>query len=181
MINEKQKIRISKFLSLVLRHKPQTIGIELDENGWTDVETLIEKSKQKGLDFDLEILDYVVETNSKKRFAFNDDKSKIRASQGHSIQIDLGYTTQMPPTILYHGTGQQSVEIIKKTGLKKLQRHHVHLSQDLETATAVGKRHGKPFIFKVLAAQMQADGHEFFVSENGVWLVDFVPVEYLKY
>lgn len=180
MISEKENTKISKFLSLVLRHQPETIGIELDENGWTNIETLIEKSSKKGLHFDREILNHIVETNAKKRFAFNDSNDKIRANQGHSIEVELGYAPQKPPTVLYHGTGQKSVNSIKLTGLEKRQRQQVHLSKDIETAIAVGQRHGKPFIFEVLAEQMYNDKHEFFLSDNGVWLTDNVPTKYLK-
>ena len=180
MISEKENTKISKFLSLVLRHQPETIGIILDENGWTDVETLIEISNNNGVYFDKIILNHIVETNTKKRFAFNESNEKIRANQGHSIEIELGLVSQKPPTILYHGTGQKSVNSIKLTGLEKRQRHQVHLSKDIETAIAVGQRHGRPFVFEVLAEQMYMDKYEFFLSENGVWLTDKVPTKYLK-
>ena len=173
-------IQISKFLSLILRHKPETIGIQLDENGWADVKTLIEKSSEHGVQFSMEDLKHIVETNSKKRFAFNDTFNKIRASQGHSIEVDLGYISKHPPEILYHGTGEKSVHSILNTGLEKRNRQHVHLSNDIETAIKVGQRHGKPFVFIVLAEQMHNDQFEFFLSENGVWLTDHVPVKYLK-
>jgi putative RNA 2'-phosphotransferase len=180
MINEKQITHISKFLSLVLRHKPETIGIQLDENGWTDVELLLERSNSYGINFDKDILKHIVATNSKKRFAFNDNLDKIRASQGHSINIELGYTHQKPPEILYHGTGDKSVESILEKGLEKRNRQQVHLSSDVETAIKVGQRHGKPFVFKVLAEQMYNDKFEFYRSDNGVWLTDNVPTKYLK-
>lgn len=180
MINEKQIIEISKFLSLVLRHKPETIGIQLDENGWTDVDKLIEKSNSYGIRFDKEILKLVVDTNSKKRFAYNETLDKIRASQGHSVDIELGYVNQKPPEILFHGTGEKSIQSILDTGLEKRTRQHVHLSNDIETAVKVGQRHGKPVVFKVLAKQMYIDKFEFFLSDNGVWLTDNVPTKYLK-
>lgn len=180
MINEKQTTTISKFLSLVLRHQPETIGIELDENGWTEVDDLIAKANTHGIKFDREILNYIVETNAKKRFAFNEMFDKIRASQGHSVEIELGYTNQQPPAILYHGTGEQSVQSILKNGLEKRSRQHVHLSKDIETATKVGQRHGKPVVLNVLAEQMYKDGFHFFLSDNGVWLTDHVPVIYIK-
>lgn len=170
----------SKFLSLVLRHKPQTIGIELDENGWTSVEDLIDKMNAKGRRIDFETLQLVVEADNKTRYSFNEDKSKIRANQGHSVQIDLDYKPTLPPDILYHGTAARFVDSILKTGLEKRNRHHVHLSADLETASAVGNRHGKLVIFEVLAGKMHANGFEFFVSDNGVWLTDQVPVDYLR-
>ena len=180
MISDKQITSISKFLSLVLRHQPEIIGIQLDQNGWADVAELIEKSNNYGVKFDKETLNHIVETNAKKRFAFNDTFDKIRASQGHSIEIDLGYTNQMPPKILYHGTGEKSVQSIIDTGLEKRSRQHVHLSSDIETAIKVGERHGVPFVFKVLAEQMYSDNFQFFISDNGVWLTDNVPTKYLK-
>jgi len=180
MISEKQLTQISKFLSLVLRHQPETIAIQLDENGWTDVKDLIDKANNYGIKFDRETLNHIVATNPKKRFAFNETLDKIRASQGHSIEIELGYTNQKPPEILFHGTGEKSVQSILETGLEKQSRQHVHLSSDIETALKVGQRHGKPFIFKVLAEQMYNDNFQFFISDNGVWLTDNVPTKYLK-
>lgn len=180
MISEKQQTHISKFLSLVLRHKPETIGIELDQNGWTDVDELIEKSNNYGVKFDSEVLIQVVQTNPKKRFAFNETFDKIRASQGHSIVVGLGYTNQKPPELLFHGTGEKAVQSILDKGIERRSRQHVHLSSDFETAIKVGQRHGKPFVFKVLAAQMYAADFQFFISENGVWLTDYVPIKYLE-
>ena len=181
MSKRNDHITISKFLSLVLRHKPETIGIDIDENGWAEVSQLIEKSNKQGVDIDLEILTAVVTNSDKKRFCFNDIKSKIRANQGHSLKIDLGYTPKQPPQILYHGTGVKSVTSISVTGLNKRSRHHVHLSSDIETAINVAQRHGKPFVFIVLAEQMYLDKFQFFLSDNGVWLTKGVPVKYLKY
>jgi len=180
MISNKQLISTSKFLSLVLRHKPETIGIQLDDNGWTDVKILIEKSNSHGIAIDLETLKHIVETNSKKRFAFNETLDRIRASQGHSVEIELGYTNQKPPEILYHGTGEKSVQSILNMGIEKGSRQHVHLSGDIETAIKVGQRHGKPFVIEVLSEQMYKDGFEFYLSDNGVWLTDNVPTKYLK-
>lgn len=180
MLPEKEITKISKFLSLVLRHQPETIGITLDENGWTDVNVLIEKSKGAGITYNLDTLKHVVETNNKKRFAFNEKFNRIRASQGHSVEIDLGYSPQVPPEILYHGTAAKSVESIWLSGLEKRSRRHVHLSNDLETAVKVGQRHGKVFVFEVHAGLMYTDKVEFFLSENGVWLTDNVPAKYLK-
>ena len=180
MISEKQNIKISKFLSLVLRHKPETIQIQLDDNGWVSVRELIEKLNNNGKAINLEILKYVVETNSKKRFAFNDNKTKIRASQGHSLQIDLKYKPINPPDKLYHGTSERFLNSILKSGIEKRNRQHVHLSSDIETALKVGQRHGKPVILKIQTAKMHMDGHKFYLSENNVWLTDYVPVEYIK-
>lgn len=172
---------ISKFLSLVLRHKPEKIGIDLDENGWTQVSQLIEKSKKHGIDIDFEILSAIVATSDKKRFAFDETQSKIRANQGHSLEIKLGYSPQQPPEILYHGTGEKYVASILATGLDKRNRHHVHLSNDIETALSVGQRHGKPFVFIILAEQMFLDKFDFFLSDNGVWLTETVPTKYLTH
>lgn len=180
MINEKENIRISKFLSLVLRHQPETINIQLDDNGWTDVDVLIAQMNKTGPFVSREVLHYIVDTNSKKRFAFNSDKTKIRASQGHSIEVELGYEPKEPPAILYHGTAEASLAFIFKTGLEKRSRHHVHLSADTETAVKVGQRHGNPVVLLVAAQEMSANGYQFFLSENNVWLTDHVPVKYLS-
>ena len=171
----------SKFLSLILRHKPETIGLKLDPNGWVNVIELLTQMNKNGRQLNMSELEYVVETNNKKRFEFNDDKTKIRASQGHSLGVDLQYESKTPPTILYHGTSTTFVESIKASGLLKLKRDHVHLSSDTDTATKVGSRHGKPFIFEVLAGEMVENGFKFYQSTNGVWLTDHVPSKYLKY
>jgi putative RNA 2'-phosphotransferase len=172
---------ISKFLSLVLRHAPETIKLSLDVNGWADVDELLKQCNafQKKLDF--ETLEYVVETNDKKRFAFNDDKTKIRASQGHSVTVDLDIKPVIPPDVLFHGTVEKFLEAIKKEGLQKMSRQHVHLSKDIETATKVASRRGKPVILNIETQRMVQDGYLFYCSENGVWLTDEVPVEYIKF
>lgn len=180
MISEKENTRISKFLSLVLRHQPQTIGIQLDENGWVPVDILLKQLVTHGHNVSKEILDHVVVTNSKKRFAYNDDETKIRANQGHSFEVDLSYTPQQPPAILYHGTAERSLDSIFKTGLEKRNRHHVHLSMDISTALTVGSRYGKPVLLTVAAGEMYTDGYSFYVSDNNVWLTDHVPVKYLN-
>ena len=179
-MDTKTTTTVSKFLSLVLRHQPELIGIELDTQGWVDVAILIKQLNANGTFVDRALLDHVVETNSKKRFAFSDNRERIRASQGHSISVELGYSAQTPPDILFHGTGEKSVTSILSTGLEKRSRQHVHLSQDLQTATQVGGRHGKPVVFTVLAAEMQAAGHLFYLSENNVWLTDHVPVKFVR-
>lgn len=179
-MEEKRIKTISKFLSLVLRHKPETIGINLDANGWASVSDLIQRSEAMGMKIEHAWLDWIVENNDKKRFAFNHDKTRIRANQGHSVKIDLGYTAQDPPENLYHGTGEKNVESIEKTGLLKKDRNHVHLSADPETARKVGQRHGKPVVFRVRAEAMSRDGYEFYLSENGVWLTDAVPAAYIS-
>ena len=166
----------SKFLSLILRHKPQTIGLKLDENGWADIDELIEKSKNRNLT--RELLDEVVEQNDKKRFII--DANKIRANQGHSINIDLELKAVRPPDVLYHGTATRFLESIMKEGLTKQKRQHVHLSKELDTAINVGKRHGKVVILELDTKKMFEEGYEFYLSENGVWLTDVVPNKYLK-
>lgn len=172
--------QLSKFLSLILRHKPQTIGILLDKNGWANVDELIAKMNVHGTKIDMQLLEYVVENNNKKRYAFNDDKTLIRASQGHSIEVDLEYEPQIPPDVLYHGTGEKNVQSILKFGIKKMKRHHVHLSSDVETAVKVGKRHGNPVVFVVHSKEMHNEGFVFYISENGVWLTEFVPKEFVE-
>jgi putative RNA 2'-phosphotransferase len=176
---QQQLKHISKLMSLVLRHKPETIGLQLDENGWANVQELIEKINASGTTVDVALINMVVDTNDKKRFSFNEDKTCIRASQGHSIEVELNLKTILPPGILYHGTTERFLESILKTGLTKQQRQHVHLSELIETATAVGSRHGKPVILTINAKAMAAAGFLFYLSENNVWLVDSVPVEYI--
>jgi putative RNA 2'-phosphotransferase len=180
-MTEQHKKRISKFLSYVLRHHPELINLNLDENGWANVEELITRSKRdphEGISF--EELDEIVETNDKKRFIFNEDKTRIRANQGHSIDIDLALIPQKPPEFLYHGTAQSNIDSIFEKGIEKRNRKHVHLSQDIETATKVGMRHGKPIILTINTEKMFNDGIEFYLSENNVWLTDFVDIQYIS-
>ena len=180
MMDEKRKTKISKFLSLVLRHAPETVGLELEPNGWVGVEALRRASAAAGREFTRAELEEVVATNDKKRFAFSDDGTKIRASQGHSVDVELDFERSAPPALLYHGTAERNLGAIYAGGLQKMNRHHVHLSVDTETARKVGARHGAPVIFEIDAAAMTAAGHEFFVSANGVWLVEHVPPEFLR-
>lgn len=175
-----QTKRLSKFMSLVLRHKPETIGLKLDAQGWAKVDDLLEKMNQHGKRINRRLLEQVVATNDKKRFTFDADGTRIRANQGHSIQIELGYVPETPPEILYHGTARRFIDSIFKSGLEKRQRHHVHLSADIPTALNVGGRHGKPVILEVLAGAMSEQGHAFYRSKNGVWLTDHVPTEFLR-
>jgi putative RNA 2'-phosphotransferase len=179
-MTETEKKKTSKFLSLILRHQPETIDLILDENGWANVDELREKCSKHKISFTLEDLDEVVETNDKKRFIFNEDKTKIRANQGHSIEIDLALKPQQPPEFLYHGTAQNNVESILENGIEKRNRQHVHLSQDKETATKVGMRHGKPLILTIKTGKMFEDGILFYLSENNVWLTDFVDAKYIS-
>ena len=176
---EKNLKNISKFMSLVLRHKPEVIGLELDENGWADLQELITKLNIKGADVDEATIHLVVETNEKKRFAFNDDKTRIRANQGHSVKVDLQLSPATPPAILYHGTAEHVLASIMKDGLLKQERHHVHLTASRGTAVSVGGRHGKPVVLEIDAAKMVEAGFEFYLSENDVWLVEIVLPEYI--
>jgi putative RNA 2'-phosphotransferase len=170
----------SRFLSLVLRHKPETIGIQLDQEGWVDVGTLLSALAKAGKPLKPEQLQRIVETNSKKRFSFSKDGRRIRAVQGHSIQVDLKLTPALPPELLFHGTPDRFVVSILAEGIKAMDRHHVHLSQYRSEAFQVGSRRGKAVLLSVRARQMCNDGHEFFVADNGVWLTSQVPKDYLE-
>jgi len=179
-MNEIENKRISKFLSLILRHQPETIQLKLDENGWADVSELIAKSAKSRMHFSFKDLEEVVETNNKKRFAFNEDKTRIRASQGHSIDIDLALKAAQPPDFLYHGTADSNISSILQKGIEKRNRQYVHLSVDKETATKVGMRHGKPVILTIRTKEMYDNGIPFYLSANGVWLTDFVDARYIS-
>ena len=172
--------RASKFLSFVLRHDPGSIGLKLDGGGWAEVDELLDRAAKSGRWIGRERLREVVATNDKQRFLISGDGRRIRASQGHSIPVDLALEPIEPPTMLYHGTAERSLESILRSGLEPRRRHHVHLSRDVETAEQVGRRHGKPAILKIDAARMHADGRPFYRSVNGVWLTDAVPPEYLS-
>lgn len=176
-MNEKTVKKTSKFLSYVLRHNPEKLDLTLDAQGWVSVAELLSKLNNVSM----EELEYVVANNNKKRFAFNETKTQIRANQGHSIKIDLAYSPIKPPEFLYHGTATKYIYSIKKSGIIKGNRHHVHLSADLDTAKNVGQRHGKPVILIVKSKAMYEAGHEFFLSENGVWLTDFVSNEFIDF
>ena len=179
-MNEKQKKRIGKFMSLILRHEPQKIGLELDAAGWASVNELLVGMKRKGHGLSFEQLVDIVETNEKKRYRFNEDKTRICANQGHSLNLDLELTEFEPPEVLYHGTASRFMKSIKEQGLIKGNRHHVHLSKDKETARNVGSRHGVPIILAVSSGAMHRAGFTFYCSENGVWLVDNVPAKYFS-
>lgn len=172
---------VSKFLSYVLRHRPDAIGVELSPAGWVSVDELLAATARHGKPITREQLDEVVHTSDKQRFAFSEDGLQIRANQGHSVRIDLGYEAATPPQTLYHGTTEKYLADIRREGLKKRSRHHVHLSDTVETATAVGARRGKPVVLSIRAAEMHAAGHEFYVTPNNVWLTDAVPPEYLEF
>ena len=170
----------SKFISLILRHKPGTIGISLDEHGWADVQELIAGINASGNhQLDMDLLEEIVRTDEKQRYSFNEDHTLIRANQGHSIPVDVELEEMIPPAILYHGTGEKYVASIDREGLIPKSRLYVHLSSDEETARKVGSRHGKPVIYTVDCAAMTADGYQFFLSANHVWLTNAVPAGYL--
>lgn len=179
-MTEQEKKRISKFMSLVLRHDPSKIGINLDENGWANVQELIDKCKKHRYHFSMEDLIEIVETNDKKRYTFNEKQNKIRANQGHSIDIDLALSSVEPPEFLYHGTATRFLSSIMEKGIIKGSRQHVHLSKDKETATKVGSRHGKVVILTILTGKMYQDGIIFYQSDNGVWLTDYIDVKYIS-
>ena len=179
LVAQNPLIQTSKFLSLILRHQPEKIGLTLDPQGWVAVDQLLAACTAHRHPLTREVLQKVVAENNKQRFAFSDDGLRIRASQGHSQPVDLGYQAQVPPDVLYHGTATPNLPSIQVSGLEKRKRHHVHLSVDRETAIAVGKRYGQPVVLEVLAGQMAAAGLPFYVSANGVWLTDHVPPEYL--
>ncbi len=172
---------ISKLLSLILRHDPSVIGIQLDKNGWAEVSELVIGINKNGQNIDVDLLDEVVETNDKKRFAFNEDKSKIRANQGHSLSVDVELKEMVPPDVLYHGTVQRFLDVIRKEGLKKGGRQHVHLSHETDTAKNVGSRRGQPVILSVDTMRMHSEGFKFYKSENGVWLVDKVLPQFISF
>jgi putative RNA 2'-phosphotransferase len=171
----------SKFLSLVLRHQPETIGLVLDGSGWADVEELLQRAAEHGRPLTRELLEQIVAENDKQRFILSDDGQRIRGNQGHSVKIDLALTPVEPPATLYHGTATRFIDSIRATGLHSGSRQHVHLSADEVTATKVGQRHGKPVILLIHAAAMHAAGHAFYLSANGVWLTDRVPAEFIDF
>ena len=166
----------SKYISLILRHKPEVIGITLDEHGWANVDELIE-GVSRTHPLDMAALELIVAEDEKQRYSFNEDKTLIRANQGHSIPVDVELDEKEPPEVLYHGTGEKYVSSIDRQGLIPKSRLYVHLSRDEETAVKVGSRHGKPVIYKVKSGEMYRDGYKFFCSVNGVWLTKEVPVK----
>ena len=174
-------VRTSKFLSLVLRHEPQRIGLALDEAGWADVDELLAAATRAGTPLDRETLERVVRENDKQRFALSPDGRRIRASQGHSVPVELGLVPETPPEVLYHGTAARFVESIRRSGLHAGGRTHVHLSSDEATALGVGRRHGSPVALRVASGDMHRAGHEFARSENGVWLTGTVPPEHIAF
>ena len=169
----------SKYIALILRHKPEIIGIELDEHGWANVSDLI-AGVSKTYPLDMELLEKIVSEDEKQRYSFNEDKTLIRANQGHSVPVDVELEVAKPPEILYHGTGEKYVTSINDQGLIPKSRLYVHLSGDIDTAMKVGMRHGKPVVYEVKSGVMERDGYIFYLSVNGVWLTKAVPIKYLN-
>jgi putative RNA 2'-phosphotransferase len=179
-MDERARNAASRFLSFVLRHEPQSIGIELDGGGWVAVDDLVAACCARGRALTREALEEIVAASPKRRFAFSEDGTRIRASQGHSVPVELGYPPVVPPAWLYHGTTAAKVAAIRRAGLRRMSRHDVHLSVDRETARAVGARRGRPVILRIAAGRMHADGHLFHRSDNGVWLTAAVPPVYIE-
>ena len=180
MPENKDLIKISCYISMLLRHKPQAAGISLDEHGWADVNELIKGVSETKAPLTIEELEYIVDTDDKGRYSFNTDKTLIRANQGHSISVDVELDETEPPEFLWHGTGEKYVNSIDEIGLIPKSRLYVHLSADYETAATVGSRHGNPVVYRIRAKELRKDGYTFFLSKNGVWLTREVPAKYLE-
>jgi len=180
-MNDKATTRTSKFLSLVLRHEPERVGLKLGDAGWVGVKELLEAVNRHGISLRFDQLKHVVATSDKKRFAFSEDGLRIRASQGHSVEVDLQYPPQKPPEILYHGTAVRFLDSIRLNGLQKMERHDVHLSAETKLTVQVGSRHGKPALLTIRAGDMHKAGFVFRCSANGVWLVDHVPPQFIQF
>ncbi|MFF1732625.1 RNA 2'-phosphotransferase [Streptomyces sp. NPDC058247] len=178
-MDERRTVKVSKYLSKHLRHQPERIGLTLDEGGWVEIGTLLAAAAAHGFRITRDELDHVVAANDKRRFAI--EGSRIRASQGHTVDVDLGLPPATPPAYLYHGTVAAALDAIRAEGLRPMSRHDVHLSPDRETATRVGARRGRPVVLSVDAGAMHRDGHTFRVSANGVWLTEVVPALYLRF
>ena len=179
-MDERRLVKISKYLSKHLRHQPERLGLALAPGGWVEVDALLAACAKHNFPVSREELDEVVARNDKQRFSFDGGRRLIRANQGHSVEVDLRLERATPPAALYHGTGERSAESILADGLRRMARHHVHLSADVETAMKVGARRGRPVVFEVSAGAMAAAGHAFYLSANGVWLVESVPPQYLR-
>ena len=174
------KDKLSMFISLILRHKPEEIGITLDQHGWANVKELITGINNTGRKIDMETLEEIVRTDSKKRYSFNEDKTLIRANQGHSIPVDVELKEAIPPSILYHGTATRFLGNIKQQGIKSMSRLYVHLSKDLDTAIQVGNRHGNCVVLTINTEKMHEDGVKFYLSENDVWLTKYIDWKYVR-
>ncbi len=180
-MTDKETIKASKFLSLILRHEPERVGLQLGDAGWVGVQELLEAVNQHGTVLTLDDLKHIVATSDKKRFALSEDGQRIRANQGHSVEVDLQYPPQTPPEILYHGTAERFLPGIRKDGLQRMERHDVHLSAETKVTVQVGGRHGKPVLLIIRAGEMHRAGNVFRCSTNGVWLVNQVPPEFIDF
>jgi putative RNA 2'-phosphotransferase len=178
-MDDRRLVKTSKYLSRHLRHDPQRLGLTLEPGGWVGVDELLRACTAHSFALTFDELREVVDRNDKQRFSFDETGTRIRANQGHSVEIDLALEEATPPDLLFHGTAERNLEAIATEGLKKMGRHHVHLSKDIPTAVRVGGRHGRPVVVEVAAGRMAADGHRFYVSDNGVWLTEEVPPNYL--
>ena len=179
-LDEKSLVKRSKYLARHLRHQPEALGLTLDPGGWVAVDALLAAMRRHGIELSRAQLDEIVACNNKQRFSFDETGTRIRANQGHSIPVDLQLAPATPPDALYHGTSKATIGPILREGLQKMRRQHVHLSRDKATAIKVGSRHGAPIVLLVDAAAMARDGYQFFLSDNGVWLTDHVPPQYLR-
>ncbi len=180
MTPEKEK-RTSKFLNLILRHKPETVGLVLDDNGWIDVDLLLEKMNKAGKTIDRSALEQVVKNNSKQRFVFSECGQRIRANQGHSVEIELGYDSVKPPEFLFHGAATKDIAAIRENGLLKMGRHDVHLNAQAEPCIHVASRHGKPIVLTIKSGKMHDEGFKFFLTPNNVWLTNHVPARFIEF
>jgi putative RNA 2'-phosphotransferase len=180
-MTRKETVKTSKFLSLILRHEPERVGLKLDSAGWVAVDVLLEAVNRHGTPLSREQLAHIVATSEKKRFAVSEDGQSIRANQGHSVEVELGYAAATPPELLYHGTAEQFVEAIRKEGLSKMERHHVHLTEDKAMTMQVATRRGRPVLLTIHAGDMHRGGHTFYRSANNVWLVDHVQPEFITF
>ena len=178
MTQEAKDIKLGRFLSLVLRHNPSAAGITLDAHGWADVDELLSGMRRTGRRIDMGTLERIVRENNKRRYSFNENHTKIRANQGHSIPVDVELKKEKPPRRLYHGTVERFLPSIRQEGIQKMGRQYVHLSADFRTAENVGRRRGTPVVIVIDAEAMARDGAAFYLSENGVWLCDYVAPEY---
>lgn len=178
MTQDANDIKLGRFLSLVLRHKPSAAGITLDAHGWADVSELLSRVRRTGRQIDMDTLERIVRENNKRRYSFNEDHTKIRANQGHSIPVDIELKEEKPPRRLYHGTAERFLPSIRRGGIRKMNRQLVHLSADFQTAVEVGLRHGMPAVIVIDAEAMARNGAVFYLSENGVWLCEHVAPEY---
>lgn len=180
-MTDKETKQASKFLSLILRHEPERVGLTLGEGGWVGVDELLAAVNRHGTPLNLDQLKHIVATSDKKRFAFSEDGRRIRANQGHSVEVDLQYEPQTPPEVLYHGTAMRFLESIRRDGLSRMERHDVHLSAETKMTMQVGGRHGKPVLLIIRAGEMHRAGHVFRCSANGVWLVPQVPPQFIEF